>query len=86
MVDAHQDLLHRKFCGEGAPNFYAKDEWLSLECSGIFYPTYTTYLAYAPQWMILATEKIKMVTLLWRIATKGCSPHISQLLSYVILR
>ena len=25
MVDAHQDVLSRKMCGEGIPNFYATD-------------------------------------------------------------
>ena len=34
MVDAHQDVLSRKMCGEGMPNFYATDQYLNHECHG----------------------------------------------------
>lgn len=32
LVDAHQDVLARRICGEGMPDFYAKDEDLPHVC------------------------------------------------------
>jgi endoglycosylceramidase len=29
MVDAHQDVLSRKICGEGMPTFYSEDNMLN---------------------------------------------------------
>ena len=36
LVDMHQDILARKICGEGIPNFYAND--LPTECTGGTFP------------------------------------------------
>ena len=36
LVDAHQDVLARRLCGEGIPNFYAED--LPHTCDGGFIP------------------------------------------------
>jgi endoglycosylceramidase len=36
LVDAHQDVLARKICGEGMPNFYATN--LSTECGNATFP------------------------------------------------
>ena len=36
LVDAHQDVLARKICGEGMPNFYATD--LPTTCEGGYIP------------------------------------------------
>jgi hypothetical protein len=32
MLDAHQDLLSRKFCGEGIPLFYADALTIERSC------------------------------------------------------
>lgn len=32
LVDAHQDVFARRICGEGVPDFYAKEEMLSHSC------------------------------------------------------
>lgn len=32
LIDAHQDVLVRKICGEGMPNFYAEDGLMSHDC------------------------------------------------------
>ena len=36
LVDAHQDILARKICGEGIPNFYANN--LPTTCEGGIIP------------------------------------------------
>ena len=38
MVDAHQDVFARRICGEGVPDFYAKNEDLEHHCTGIIIP------------------------------------------------
>lgn len=38
MVDFHQDVFARRICGEGFPNFYAKNEDLKHHCTGIIIP------------------------------------------------
>lgn len=38
MVDAHQDVLARTFCGEGAPVFYFPDDKLDNKCPGTILP------------------------------------------------
>ena len=38
LVDAHQDVLARRICGEGMPNFYAKDEDIPHTCEGGIIP------------------------------------------------
>jgi endoglycosylceramidase len=35
LVDAHQDVFARSICGEGVPDFYAKYDMLSHNCSGL---------------------------------------------------
>jgi endoglycosylceramidase len=40
MVDAHQDVFARRICGEGMPDFYATDEMLDHQCTGIFLPLF----------------------------------------------
>jgi len=35
LVDAHQDVFARRICGEGVPDFYAKDEDLEHTCRGL---------------------------------------------------
>jgi endoglycosylceramidase len=37
LVDMHQDILARKICGEGLPNFYAVD--LPTKCEGGIFPS-----------------------------------------------
>ena len=32
LLDAHQDVLARKICGEGMPNFYAEEALMSHDC------------------------------------------------------
>jgi endoglycosylceramidase len=34
LVDMHQDVLARRICGEGIPNFYAADADLPHQCEG----------------------------------------------------
>ena len=43
MVDFHQDVFARRICGEGFPNFYAKNEDLLHHCTGVILP-YIYYL------------------------------------------
>ncbi|TNV80334.1 hypothetical protein FGO68_gene8931 [Halteria grandinella] len=43
LVDAHQDVLTRKFCGEGIPSFYAQDELLSHSCYQGYLPIISQY-------------------------------------------
>ena len=43
LVDMHQDVFARRICGEGFPNFYAKNEDLEHHCKGIILP-YIYYL------------------------------------------
>jgi endoglycosylceramidase len=43
LVDGHQDILARRICGEGIPNFYAVDANLSHSCSQGFLPYFSQY-------------------------------------------
>lgn len=38
LVDAHQNVLARKICGEGMPDFYAADDMLSHTCDETIVP------------------------------------------------
>ncbi len=43
LVDAHQDVLARRICGEGIPNFYAQPELLNHDCNQGFLPYIRQY-------------------------------------------
>ena len=38
MVDNHNDVFARRMCGEGVPDFYAKNEDLVHTCDGTYIP------------------------------------------------
>jgi hypothetical protein len=44
LIDAHQDVLTRKFCREGIPTFYGQESLLSHSCYQGYLPIISEYV------------------------------------------